>query len=414
MMTMAEFTKQLKQAVLQAEERIQPRFRAIERIEEINQNRTLQAFWAERVSEQHLQSTTGYGYGDIGRNTLDKVFARMMGSEDALVRPHWVSGTHALTTALFGILRPGDVLFSATGTPYDTLHEVIGMTGEKGSGSLADFGISFDSLPFEGQLDTEAILAKLNERVRVVYLQRSRGYAARRTLMADEITALTVAVHRRSPQTVVMVDNCYGEFVEAAEPQADLLVGSLIKNPGGGLCPCGGYIAGKHELVELCAGRLTSPGIGREVGASLGLNRLLYQGIFIAPHTTAQALKTAVFAAALFEILGFSTTPGWNEERGDIIQLLELGNPERLCAFCKGLQSGSPIDSHVTPEPWDMPGYDSPVIMAAGGFNAGASIEISADAPLREPFCVYLQGGLTYASAKAAIIRAAAETLRIS
>lgn len=411
---MAEFTQQLKQAVLQAEERIQPRFRAIERIEEINQNRTLEAFWANRVSEQHLQSTTGYGYGDIGRDTLDKVFAQMMGTEDALVRPHWVSGTHTLTTALFGILRPGDVLLSATGTPYDTLHEVIGLAGEKGSGSLADFGVTFDSVPFEGQLDTNAILSKLSGQVRVVYLQRSRGYASRRTLMADEISALTAAIHRKSPHTVVMVDNCYGEFVEAAEPQADLLVGSLIKNPGGGLCPCGGYIAGKHELVELCAGRLTSPGIGREVGASLGLNRLLYQGIFIAPHTTAQALKTAVFAAALFEKLGFSTAPGWDEERGDIIQLLQLGSPERLCAFCKGLQSGSPIDSHVTPEPWDMPGYDSPVIMAAGGFNAGASIEISADAPLREPFCVYLQGGLTYASAKAAIIRAAAETLLIS
>ncbi|MDR3311119.1 MAG: methionine gamma-lyase family protein [Oscillospiraceae bacterium] len=379
-----------------------------------NTRRVLDAFRRHRVSETHFAGTTGYGYGDRGRETLDRVFADIFGAEEALVRTGFANGTHAITAALFGALKPGDKLLSATGAPYDTLQTAIGITGNA-RGSLAEWGVDYRETPLlPGGLPDLAAIAEAagSPRVRAVLVQRSRGYGDRPALSVEQTGAIADAVHSANPNIAVVVDNCYGEFCDASEPcaaGADIAAGSLIKNPGGGLAPAGGYVAGRADLVDGAASRLTSPGIGGEAGATLGQNRLLFQGLFTAPHVTAQALKTAVFAARLFELLGFSASPRYDEPRHDIIQTLKLGSAERLRAFCAGVQSASPVDSFVTPEPWAMPGYSCDVIMAAGAFVSGASIELSADAPLREPYTVFLQGGLTYEAGKLGIIEAATQ-----
>jgi len=390
-------------AAQKAELKIKSQFEKIEHTERICTERVLKAFSENRVSEAHLLGTTGYGYGDLGRETLDKVYASVYGTEDAFVRIQMVSGTHAIATGLFGVLRPGDQVLSITGKPYDTILPTI---MKKGGGSLADFGVKFDWLDFDGIFNLNRILSMITGK-KMIYIQRSRGYTLRRSLTTGDIDRAIEAIHAKFPEMIVFVDNCYGEFVCESEPKADLLAGSLIKNAGGGLCPCGGYLAGKKELIDACADRLFAQDIGREVGATLFQNRSMFMGMFMAPHATAEALKTSVFAAALFDELGFETVPAFDAERADIVQLLKLGNPELLIRFCRGLQSGSPIDSYVSPEPWDMPGYNSKVIMAAGGFISGSSVEISADAPLREPFAVWLQGGLTFAGGRYAVLRAA-------
>ncbi|MDR1464106.1 MAG: methionine gamma-lyase family protein [Oscillospiraceae bacterium] len=394
------------------------RFSEIDAVTEYNQQKVLAAFITHNVSETHFAASTGYGYGDRGRETLESVFAQCVGAQAALVRHTFTCGTHTLAVALFGILRPGDTMLCVTGTPYDTIHSVIGLRGE-GKGSLRDFGVTYHQteLTPEGRLDLPAIRQAVRElRPRVVYLQRSRGYTLRPSLSVEAIGELAALVReaRKTQDIVLLVDNCYGEFVQTAEPcqcGADLIAGSLIKNPGGGLAQNGGYIAGRKDLVELCAYRLTAPGIGGEVGATLGLNRSLFLGLFQAPHIVGEALKTAVFTAALCEELGFEVAPGSLDPRYDIIQAVRLGSPEALTAFCQGLQSGAPVDAFLTPEPWDMPGYDSQVIMAAGTFTMGASIELSADAPLREPYAVWLQGGLNFHSAKAAVLLAAKQLM---
>ena len=393
-----------------------PRFAAIEQTTEYNQQKVLHAFIQNGVSESHFAESTGYGYGDRGRDVLDAVFAQSMGAESALVRHSFACGTHTLTVALFGLLRPGDVMLSVTGMPYDTIQPTIGIHCEKGRGSLLDFGVEYREVPLsDGKPDLDGICKALRaQKVRLVYIQRSRGYSLRPSLSVEEIGEI-VRVTRENSDAWVMVDNCYGEFVQRTEPLsvgADLIAGSLIKNPGGGLAKNGGYIAGKKELVELCSYRMTTPGLGAEVGASLGMNRSLFMGLFHAPHVTGEALKTAVYTAALFEEMGYEATPALNEDRFDIIQALKLRRPETLIAFCRGLQSGSPVDSFATPEPWDMPGYDSKVIMAAGAFILGSSIELSADAPLREPFAVWMQGGLNFHSAKVGILLAAQQVLQ--
>ena len=369
----------------------------------------LGAFIRHGVSAAHLQGSTGYGYGDRGRDTLDEIYAEAFGCEDALVRSSLASGTHALAVALFGALRPGDLLLSLTGKPYDTLEEVIGLRGE-GAGSLRDFGVRYDEVALrDGKIDLPAALEKAAG-AKVCYLQRSRGYSLRPTLSVTEIGEAARALKAKYPDLIVMVDNCYGEFVEEREPTdvgADLIIGSLIKNPGGAIARTGGYIAGRRDLVELCSYRLTTPGTGKEIGCTLDELRNLYLGFFLAPTVVASALKTAVFAAALFEQLGYKAYPSALEERHDIIQALCLETPQALIAFCEGIQSGSPVDSMATPEPWDMPGYDSQVIMAAGTFTLGASIELSADAPMREPFAVWMQGGITYPTARIGILLAA-------
>lgn len=385
-------------------------FARIDAIAEENTQRVLASFQHHRVAEAHFAGTTGYGYDDLGRDVLDAIYADLFGTEDALVRIGFVNGTHAIATALFGVLRPGDTLVSAIGAPYDTLLGVIGVT-EKGSGSLKDYGVHYRQVDLkDNQPDVEGILAAVQEStVKAVLIQRSKGYSTRASLSVAEIGALCQSIKAVNPTVAVLVDNCYGEFVEEQEPThvgADLVVGSLIKNPGGGLAPTGGYIAGRKDLVEGAAMRLTAPGIGKECGSTLGNNRLLYQGLFLAPHTVAQAVKTAVFGARIMELLGYVAEPASAEVRHDIIQMLHLGGPEQLKRFCRGIQSGAPVDSYVTPEPWDMPGYDCQVIMAAGAFIQGASIELSADAPMREPYTVYLQGGLTYESGKAGVLLA--------
>ena len=390
-------------------------FRRIETICEHNTQKVLSAFMSHRVGESHLTGTSGYGYGDRGRDTLDAVFAQALGADDALVRHSFVSGTNAIVTALFGVLRPGDFVVCLTGTPYDTLHGALGIAGE-GYGSLKEFGIHYKELPLleNGAVDMESIPGAVKE-ARVVYIQRSRGYSLRPSLSVGTIGEIISFVRTANPGAIIMVDNCYGEFVQTQEPcnvGADLIMGSLIKNPGGGIARTGGYIAGRHELVELCAHRMTSPGVGREVGCSLDENLNMYLGLFFAPGVVASALKTAVFASALFEKMGFEVTPFPDEERSDIIQTVLLHNPERLAAFCRGVQRGAPIDSFVTPQAWDMPGYDSPVIMAAGAFHNGASIELSADGPMRPPYAAWLQGGLTWHSGKLGVMLAADEMLR--
>lgn len=404
--------------VSEAEESIKEQFKHIENICEINQLRVMKAFADNRVSDSHFVATTGYGYDDLGRDTLDRVYADIMGAEDALVRHNFISGTHTISTALFAVLRPNDILVSITGKPYDTLEEVIGIQGEAGNGSLKDFGVKYVQidLKHDGTPDIEQIKFTLTHmNVKAVTIQRSKGYGWRPTYSAKDIGALIEFVKEISPETICIVDNCYGEFVETEEPTAygaDLIAGSLIKNPGGGLAPTGGYIAGKQKYVELCAYRLTSVGIGKEAGASLGFNRQMYQGLFMAPHVVSQALKAAVLCSAVFEKLGFEVDPKPNEIRHDIIQSIKFGDPDKVTAFCQGIQKGAPVDSFVTPEPWDMPGYSSQVIMAAGAFVQGASIELSADAPIKPPYIAYMQGGLTYESAKLGIMVAADKMLR--
>lgn len=387
-----------------------PYFEKINEITEYNQLKMLKAFQHNKVSESCFTASTGYGYGDRGRDVLDSIYAEVLDTEDALVRHNFASGTHTLTVALFGVLRPGDTMVSVTGIPYDTLQGVIGL-GENSSGSLKEFGINYEQVDLldDGTVDYDGIEKTVKSDTKMVYIQRSRGYSLRPTLLNDDIRKIYELAKKISPDCIVMLDNCYGEYVELTAPgkYCDLMAGSLIKNPGGGIAPTGGYIAGRHDLVEQCSYRLTTPGTGKEIGCTLGQNRELFMGTFNAPHVTGEALKTAVFAAALFELLGFKVTPAYNEERGDIIQAILLENEQRLVSFCQGIQAASPIDSFVTPEPWDMPGYDSKVIMAAGAFTLGSSIELSADAPIREPFAVWMQGGLNFHSGKAAILMAA-------
>ena len=395
-------------------ERASKQFKKIDEITEYNQLKVLSAFINNGVCEGHFAASTGYGYGDRGRETLDKIWAEVFGAEDALVRHNFTCGTHTLATALFGVLRPGDKMLSVTGTPYDTIHNVIGISGS-GMGSLKEFGVEYDEVSLKNdRLDYDAIENAVDESVTMVYIQRSRGYELRPSLLIDEIERVVQIAKRKNPSVIVMVDNCYGEFVQKKEPcdvGADLCAGSLIKNAGGGIASTGGYIAGRRDLVEKCAYRLTTPGLGKEVGATLGHNRELYMGLFYAPHTVGEALKSAVYISALFGGFGFKTTPAYDAERGDIVQSLGLENEERLVAFCKGIQSGSPIDSYLSPEPWDMPGYDSKVVMAAGAFTMGSSIELSADAPIREPFYAWIQGGLTFHSAKICAMLAAQQML---
>jgi cystathionine beta-lyase family protein involved in aluminum resistance len=405
------FDSKIETAAKEAVSLCAPAFARIDEIAEFNGRKVLAAFINNRVSESHFAGSTGYGYGDRGREVLDAVFAQSLGAEDSLTRHNFVSGTHALSTALFGLLRPGDVMLACTGKPYDTLDEIIGLRGE-GQGSLKDFGVGYAQLELlpDGSVDLEGLKQALRKNIRVVYIQRSRGYSLRPSLTVESIARVVTAVKSVSPETLVVVDNCYGEFTETTEPTqsgADLIIGSLIKNAGGGIAETGGYIAGRHELVELCAYRLTSPGMGREVGATLNQSRNMFKGLFFAPHITAQALKTSVFSAALFELLGFKATPRYDEPRTDLIETVELGSAEALIAFCRGIQGGSPVDSFAGPEPWDMPGYDSRVIMAAGAFTMGASIELSADAPLRPPYAVWLQGGLTFETGKCGVMSAA-------
>lgn len=389
------------------EEELKERFDAIDKTAEYNQMKVIKAMQKNQVSEAHLGTSTGYGYNDIGRDTLESVYADVFHTESALVRAQITCGTHALTVALAGNLRPGDQLFSPVGMPYDTLQGIIGIREE--TGSLAEYGITYAQaeLKENGEFDFDAIRKGINERTKLVTIQRSKGYASRPTFSVEKIGELISFVKSVKPDVICMVDNCYGEFVETIEPSdvgADIVVGSLIKNPGGGLAPIGGYICGKKEYVDNAAYRLTAPGLGRELGASLGVNPQFFQGLFMAPTVTASALKGAVFAANLYEKLGFKVIPDSVEPRYDIIQAVELGKPEYLIAFCKGIQAASPVDSHVTPEPWDMPGYDSKVIMAAGTFVSGASIELSADGPLRPPYTAFFQGGLTWNHAKFGIM----------
>lgn len=402
----------LSQEVYEAGERLEqelaPRFLTFDKTAEYNQWKVLHAMQENQVSEGCFRYATGYGYNDIGRDILEQVYADTFHTEAALVRPQITCGTHALALALSANLRPGDELLSPVGKPYDTLEEVIGIRPSKGS--LAEYGITYRQVELleDGYFDYPAIEQAINEKTKLVTIQRSKGYQTRPSYSVEKIGELIAFVKKIKPDVICMVDNCYGEFVEPIEPSdvgADMIVGSLIKNPGGGLAPIGGYIAGKKELIENCGYRLTSPGLGREVGASLGVMQSFYQGFFFAPTVVCSALKGAVFAANIYERLGFGVVPNGTESRHDIIQAVELGTPEGVIAFCKGVQAGSPVDSYVTPEPWAMPGYDSEVIMAAGAFVQGSSIELSADGPIRPPYAVYFQGGLTWPSAKLGILK---------
>lgn len=399
-----------------AQAAVKTRFEEIDRVAEENTRRVMQAFQDQRVSEACFAGTTGYGYDDLGRETLDRIYAQIFGTEAALVRTQFVNGTHALTAALFALAEPGKTILAVTGTPYDTLRSAIGISGGA-FGSLTYYGVGYDevALTESGEPDYETIRkAAAAPKVNAVILQRSRGYADRPALSIETIARVIQTVREVNPAAHIMVDNCYGEFTDVREPThvgADLIAGSLIKNPGGGLAPTGGYVAGKRELVERAAIRLTTPGIGGECGSTLGVNRLLYQGLFLAPHTVAQALKTAVFCAAMMEQLGIESSPGALENRSDIIQMVKLGSPERMKRFCLGIQSGAPVDSYVTPEAWAMPGYEDEVIMAAGAFIQGSSIELSADGPMREPYIAYMQGGLTYESGKLGVMMAVSAML---
>lgn len=384
-----------------------PRFESIGKTAEYNQLKVIRAMQANRVSEACLYASSGYGYNDLGRDTLEKVYASAFGAEDALVRPQIACGTHALAVALSGNLRPGDELLSPVGKPYDTLEEVIGIRPSRGS--LAEYGVTYRQVDLleGGAFDYEGIRRAISPRTRMVTIQRSKGYQTRPTFSVSQIGELIRFIKSIRPDLICMVDNCYGEFVEVQEPSevgADLMVGSLIKNPGGGLAPIGGYIVGKEEYVENAAARLTSPGLGKEVGATLGVNQSFYQGFFLAPTVTASALKGAVFAANIYERLGFPVIPNGSEPRHDIIQAVTLGSPEAVIAFCRGIQAAAPVDSYVAPEPWAMPGYDSDVIMAAGAFVQGSSIELSADGPIKPPYAVFFQGGLTWEHAKFGIL----------
>lgn len=411
-MKIADIKPQVYELADKAQARIRPVFEEIDRVAEINTRRVMQAFQDNKVSEACFAGTTGYGYDDLGRETLDNIYAQIFGAEAALVRINFVNGTHALTTAMFSLVKPGDTILAVTGLPYDTLRNAIGIEGDC-HGSLKFYGINYgqvDLLP-DGTPDYEGIkTAVADEKVTAVMIQRSRGYADRPALTVETIAKIIETVKSVDPSVNVMVDNCYGEFTDVIEPThvgADIIAGSLIKNPGGGIAPTGGYIAGRKELVDKAAMRLTTPGIGGECGSTLGNNRLLFQGLFLAPHTTAQALKTAVFCCAMMEEIGFETSPGIDEKRSDIIQMVMLKNADNMKRFCLGIQAGAPVDSYVTPEPWPMPGYNCPVIMAAGAFIQGSSIELSADGPMREPFIAYMQGGLTYESGKLGVMMAA-------
>ena len=417
-----QFSQKVLSLTAEAESKLSDIFAEIDRISFENTKKIMDAFREHRVSEAVFNPTSGYGYNDRGRELLDEIWADVMGAEAAFVRHSIVNGTQALTIGLFGLLRPGDILFSIAGKPYDTLDEVIGNTGTAGNGSLRDFGVEYrqSELFDDGSFDLEKIrqvLTDEGDRVKVVFIQRSKGYLNRKTLSVAEIGEVIKFVRSIKSDVYVVVDNCYGEFTETREPcavGADMIIGSLIKNPGGGMAESGGYIAGSARAVELASYRLTSVGCGLEVGATLGQNKSLYKGLFYAPHTTAQAIKTAHLAAYIFgeNGLGFDVEPKWNEPRYDIIQSIITHSPDALCAICRGIQAGSPIDSYVTPEPWEMPGYSDKVIMAAGAFTQGSSIELSADGPLREPFTAYLQGGLTYESGKIGIMSAAEETIK--
>lgn len=414
-MKLSDIPTEIERLAEDCEAQLAARFAEIDRVARGNTKRVMEAFQEFRVSEASFAGTTGYGYDDLGRETLDKIWARVFGAEAALVRTGFVNGTHAIASALFAAVGPGELLMPLMGAPYDTLRTAIGITGDA-YGSLAFYGVKYAEVPTkDGGPDLAAIEREVGEkRPRAVLIQRSRGYDSRRALSAEEVGELCRLVKRVSPDTVCVVDNCYGEFTELAEPTmlgADLAAGSLIKNPGGGLAPTGGYIAGRADLVERAAYRLTVPGIGGECGCTLGTNRQLYQGLFLAPHTTAQALKTAALCAAMLEKLGFDTEPGPQEPRYDIIQTVTLKTPENLKRFCRGIQAGSPVDSYVTPEPWQMPGYEDEVIMAAGAFIQGSSIELSADGPMRAPYRAFLQGGLTYESGRLGIMNAIAEML---
>ena len=393
---------------MKVEEELKDRFLSIDKTAECNQMKVLRAMQKNHLSEACFAPTTGYGYNDIGRETLEKIYADVFGTEDALVRPQITCGTHALALALMSQLRPGDELLSPVGKPYDTLEEVIGI--RPSNGSLAEYGISYrqvDLLP-DGEFDWDGIEQALNEKTKLVTIQRSKGYASRPTLSVKRIGELIHFIKERKPDVLCMVDNCYGEFVEIEEPSqvgADLIVGSLIKNPGGGLAPIGGYVAGRADLIENCAYRLTSPGLGKEVGATLGVTQSFYQGFFLAPTVVCGALKGAAFAANIYEALGYPVIPNGSESRHDIIQAVTLGSAEGVIAFCKGIQAAAPVDSYVSPEPWAMPGYDSDVIMAAGAFVQGSSIELSADGPVKPPYAVYFQGGLTWYHAKLGILK---------
>ena len=391
--------------IQRAEEDCAQAFARLDEIERVNTKKILDSFKNHRVSARHFAPTTGYGYDDIGRDTLGEILAEVIGTETALVRPQIASGTHALALCLFGILRPGDTLLSAAGKPYDTLEEIIGIAGEDGNGSLKDYGISYKQADLkDGKLDEEAILNALTDDVKLVLIQRSRGYDWRPSLSVSEINQMIDKIHQKKPDAFVMVDNCYGEFTGAQEPRADIMAGSLIKNPGGGIAPTGGYIAGKKECVELVSYRLTSPGIGAEVGSYAASYQPFYQGLFLAPHIVCQALRVSTLFSRVFELLGYQVHPGYNDPRNDIIQAIKFENKEKLIQFVQNIQLNSPVDSEAVPEPWAMPGYQDEVIMAAGTFVSGASIELSADAPIRPPYIAYLQGGLTYTHGKIALM----------
>ena len=415
-MNFYDIDKRVLEASQKAMELCADKLSEIEDIQGYNQIKMIKAFQNAGVRESYFSASTGYGYDDFGRDALDRVYAFAFDAEDALVRHNFVSGTHALTVALFGMLRPNDTMLSVTGMPYDTIRSAIGIEGSY-PGSLKDFNINFEMtelLP-DGTLDYAQIQKDIEAKMpKMVYIQRSRGYSTRATLTWREIKKICDISKKASPKSIIMLDNCYGEFIDKVEPLSvgvDIMAGSLIKNAGGGISPTGGYIAGKKELVEMCAYRLTTPGTGKEIGATLGNNRELFMGAYHAPHVTGEALKTAVFASALFEILGYETSPKYNENRGDIIQLVMLGNEEKLCKFCEGIQAGSAVDSFVVPVPSDMPGYESKVIMAAGAFTLGSSIELSADAPLREPYAVWMQGGLNFHGGKLGVMLAANKVL---
>ncbi|MFE4709509.1 aminotransferase class I/II-fold pyridoxal phosphate-dependent enzyme [Paenibacillus sp. NPDC056722] len=407
---MAAFAEDILQAAEAAELEIESAVKNLERIVDKNQWKIIEAFQRHQVSDYHFAASTGYAYNDRGREVLDLVYADVFGAEAALVRPHFASGTHTISTALFGVLRPGDELLYITGTPYDTLHKVIGKTGD-GTGSLADFGIGYGEVALtpEGGVDWDEVALSINDNTKAIGIQRSRGYDWRSSFTVSQIGEMVRKVKELKPDVIVFVDNCYGEFTEELEPTqvgADLIAGSLIKNPGGGIAETGGYICGRRELVELAAYRLTAPGIGGEVGAMLGTTRGLYQGLFLAPHTVGQAVKGSIFAASVFARCGFETKPAWNEPRTDLIQAVAFDGPDHLIAFVQGIQRAAAVDSHVVPEPWDMPGYEHPVIMAAGTFIQGGSLELSADAPIRAPYIGYMQGGLTYSHVKYGVLMA--------
>ena len=398
-----------------AEEKCTEVFRKIDECAEYNGAKVLKAFAENRVSEPCFYGSTGYGYGDVGREVIDKVYADIMETEDALVRHNFVSGTHALSVALFGVLRTGDKIVSITGKPYDTLEEVIGISGKAGNGSLKDYGVLYAQVDLnsDGTAKLDAITDAVKD-AKVAYIQRSRGYSLRKAFSVADIAEMIKAARKGNPDVIIMVDNCYGEFVEEFEPThvgADIIIGSLIKNAGGGIARTGGYIAGRADLIELCSYRLTCVGMGKEVGCTLDMNREILLGLFFAPDVTANALKTSAFAIELFNMTGFECSPSNDDARGDIITAVKLGNEELLTAFCQGIQKGAPVDSFVTPEAWDMPGYNSKVIMAAGAFTMGASIELSADAPIREPYAVWMQGGITYTSGKIGVMLALQEML---